>query len=134
MHERLGLRTRFALFFAALALGGVVVLCLGLWLGHARAGGPPEGYVVAGIVAGFGIAGLAAWVGLSFDQNVARPILALAAELTTPARYPGALAPAANAIHDALAGTRVAAPCAGPDCGARRALATADVPAACWAS
>ncbi|MBK5922332.1 exonuclease [Rhodovulum sulfidophilum] len=119
MHERLGLRLRFALFFAALALGGMAVLVLGLWFGHARAGGPPDGYVIAGMVAGCGLLGLAAWIGLLFDANVARPIQALAADLQTragvdvaadideaPARYLGALAPAANAIHDALAATR----------------------------
>ncbi|TCO71744.1 3'-5' exonuclease [Rhodovulum euryhalinum] len=121
MHERLGLRTRFALFFGALALGGTAALTLGLWLGHARAGGPADGYVIAGLFAGFALSGLSAWVGLLFDQNVARPILALAADLTTraradidadidetQARYLGALAPAANAIHDALAETRAA--------------------------
>ena len=75
MHERLGLRLRFALFFAALAVGGVVALAVGLWLGAARAGGPVDGYVIAGLVAAFGIVGLSAWVGLLFDENVARPIL-----------------------------------------------------------
>ncbi|MCE8459426.1 3'-5' exonuclease, partial [Rhodovulum sulfidophilum] len=70
MHERLGLRLRFALFFAALALGGMAVLVLGLWFGHARAGGPPDGYVIAGMVAGCGLLGLAAWIGLLFDANV----------------------------------------------------------------
>jgi len=40
MGERLGLRIRFALFFAALALGGVAIFAGGLWLGQARAGGP----------------------------------------------------------------------------------------------
>ncbi|TDX30524.1 3'-5' exonuclease [Rhodovulum visakhapatnamense] len=121
MHERLGLRVRFALFFGALALGGTVLLGLGLWFGHARAGGPADGYVIAGVLAGCGLLGLAAWVGLLFDSNVARPIQALAADLQTrarvdiaadideaPARYLGALAPAANAIHDALAATREA--------------------------
>lgn len=121
MHERLGLRLRFALFFAALAAGAMTALGVGLWLGHARAGGPAEGYVIAGLVSGLGVAGLAAWVGLLFDEHVARPILALAADLTTRARadidagidetrarYLGALAPAANAIHDALAVTRAA--------------------------
>lgn len=121
MHERLGLRTRFALFFGALALGSVAALGAGLWVGHARGGGPAEGFVIAGLVAGFGLTGLTVWVALLFDENVARPILALAAELTTraradinagldvaPARYLGALAPAANAIHDALAATRAA--------------------------
>ncbi|MBK1637024.1 exonuclease domain-containing protein [Rhodovulum adriaticum] len=121
MHERLGLRLRFALFFMALAAGGLALLAVGLWLGHARAGGPVQGYVVAGLVAGFGLAGLAAWIGLLFDENVARPILALSAQLKTraraeigagideaPARYLGALAPAANAIQEALADTRAA--------------------------
>jgi len=121
MHDRLGLRTRFALFFAVLAIGGVVAMALGLWFGHAHAGGPAEGYVVAGLVAGFGLLGIGAWIALMFDENVARPILALAADLETrartdieadideaPARYLGALAPAANAIHDALAATRTA--------------------------
>ena len=122
MHERLGLRLRFALFFAALAVGGVVALAVGLWLGAARAGGPVDGYVIAGLVAAFGIVGLSAWVGLLFDENVARPILALSADLSTraaadigskeidelPARYLGALAPAANAINDSLAQARTA--------------------------
>ncbi|ARE42110.1 DNA polymerase III epsilon subunit [Rhodovulum sp. P5] len=121
MHDRLGLRTRFALFFVALALGGLAALAGGLWLGHWREGGPVQGYVIAGLVAGFGLTALTAWVALMFDENVARPILALAAELNTraradvdadideaPARYLGALAPAANAIHDALGATRAA--------------------------
>lgn len=121
MHERYGLRVRFVAFFAALAAGGLVVLGAGLWLGHARAGGPVEGYVIGGLVAGFGLVGLAAWVALLFDENVARPILALADELTTrartdidvdidarKARYLGALAPAAGAIQTALANSRAA--------------------------
>src|SRR6056297_3339478 len=119
MADRLGLRLRFALFFAALALGGTALIAGGLWVGYQRAGGPAEGYVIAGLIAGFGLAGLAAWIGLLFDENVARPILALADELHTraksdvsadidarPARYLGALAPAAQAIHAALEETR----------------------------
>jgi DNA polymerase-3 subunit epsilon len=115
MGERLGLRLRFALFFAALASGGIAVLAGGLWLGQARAGGPADGYVIAGLVAGFGLTGIVAWIGLLFDSNVARPILGLAADLHTraqtdvpvgieahDARYLGALAPAAQAIHEAL--------------------------------
>lgn len=118
---RLGLRLRFALFFMALALGGLVVLGGGLWLGHARAGGAPGGYVIAGVVAALGFAGLCAWIGLLFDENVARPILALASDLTTraradvdleidetQARHLGTLAPAANAINAALAEAREA--------------------------
>jgi DNA polymerase-3 subunit epsilon len=119
MGERLGLRLRFALFFAALALGGIALIAAGLWFGHARAGGEADGYVIAGLVGGFGLLGLAALIGLLFDENVAKPILALAADLhtrarsdvsaeidTEPARYLGALAPAAQAIHAALAETR----------------------------
>lgn len=43
MRERLGLRLRFALFFAALALAGTALIAGGLWLGHSRYGGPVEG-------------------------------------------------------------------------------------------
>ncbi|WP_412507485.1 exonuclease domain-containing protein [Roseovarius sp. SYSU LYC5161] len=121
MGERLGLRQRFALFFAALATGGTAATTGALWLGHARYGGPVEGYVIAGLVAGFAQAGLATWVGVLFDRNVAQPIRALASDLDTraraavgadidetPARYLGALAPAANAIHAALNDARAA--------------------------
>ncbi|MGR3802674.1 exonuclease domain-containing protein [Marinibacterium profundimaris] len=122
MHDRLGLRLRIALFFAGLALGGIAALILGLWFGASRYGASLDGYVIAGIVGGLGIAGLAAWIGLLFDENVARPILALAGDLHTraaadigskqideaPARYLGALAPAANAINEALAEARTA--------------------------
>ncbi len=119
MLDRLGLRLRFALFFAALAGGGATFLGVGLWLGWSRAGGAPDGFVIAGLVGGFGLTGLTAWIALLFDENVARPILALAAELHTraqsnvtadidaaPARYLGALAPAAQAIHAELEAAR----------------------------
>ncbi|MDF2234989.1 exonuclease domain-containing protein [Albimonas sp. CAU 1670] len=113
--ERLGLRLRFALFFAALALGGAACIAGALWFGHLHSGGPVEGYVTAGLAAGFALAGLCAWVALLFDENVARPILGLAADLhdraqsdvsaridVAPARHLGAIAPAAQAIHAAL--------------------------------
>ena len=115
MIDRLSLRTRFALFFAGLAAGGVVATGAGAVLGYLRAGGALDGYVIAWLIGSFGIAGLAVWVGFLFDENVARPILALAADLHTratsdvsaaidkdPAKYLGTLAPAAEAIHDAL--------------------------------
>ncbi|MHA3980431.1 3'-5' exonuclease [Halovulum sp. GXIMD14794] len=122
MHERWGLRRRFALFFAALALGGCVALAVGLWLGARRGGGSVDSYVIAGVVGGLGLIGLSAWIGLLFDENVAKPILALAKDLETratvdvrgtrideqPARYLGALAPAANAINEALTKAREA--------------------------
>jgi DNA polymerase-3 subunit epsilon len=121
MGENWGLRLRFSLFFAGLAVGGTALIVAGLWLAQARYGGPTEGYVIAGLIAGFGLLALVAWVGHLFDENVARPILGLASDLetraraqvgadidTAPARYLGALAPAANAIHDALTEARAA--------------------------
>ncbi|MGR3619901.1 MAG: exonuclease domain-containing protein [Roseovarius sp.] len=119
--ERLGLRLRFALFFAALGLGGAALIAGALILGHMRAGGAPDGYVIAGLLSGLGVLGLAVWIGLLFDENVARPILALASDLTTraradvdlqidqdQARHLGTLAPAADAINAALSEARAA--------------------------
>jgi len=119
--RRLGLRLRFALFFAALGLGGAALIGAGLWVGHARAGGDLDGYVIAGLLAGLGVLSLSVWIGLLFDENVAKPILALASDLTTRARadvdleideeqakHLGALAPAANAINAALSEARLA--------------------------
>lgn len=119
--ERLGLRLRFALFFAALGLGGAALIVAGLWVGHARAGGDLDGYVIAGVLAGAGVLGLSVWIGLLFDENVAKPILSLASDLTTraradvdleidesEARHLSSLAPAANAINDALSEARAA--------------------------
>lgn len=121
MAEHWSLRLRFALFFAGLAAGGVALIVAGLWLAQARYGGPTEGYVIAGLIAGFGLLGVTVWVAFLFDENVARPMVALASDLdtraraqvdavidTTPARYLGALAPAAQAIHDALNRARTA--------------------------
>ena len=118
---RLGLRLRFALFFAALGLGGAGVIAGALWFGYARAGGPLDGYVIGGMVATLGVMGLSAWIGLLFDENVAKPILALASDLTTRARadvdlqinetqakHLSTLAPAANAINAALSEARAA--------------------------
>jgi DNA polymerase-3 subunit epsilon len=119
--RRLGLRLRFALFFAASGLGGAALIGAALWVGHARAGGPLDGYVIAGVVGGLGVLSLSVWIGLLFDENVAKPILALASDLTTraradvdleideqQARHLGALAPAANAINAALSEARLA--------------------------
>ncbi|SFJ16585.1 3'-5' exonuclease [Albimonas pacifica] len=119
LSARLGLRLRIALFFAALALGGWGAIAAALWFGHAHAGGPAAGYLAAGLAAGFALAGLCAWAAVLFDENVARPILGLAADLharaqsdvaaeidAAPARHLGALAPAARAIHAALEDAR----------------------------
>jgi DNA polymerase-3 subunit epsilon len=119
--KRLGLRLRFALFFAALGLGGAVLIGAALWFGHQRGGGPVDGFVIGGMIAGLGVLGLSAWIGLLFDENVAKPILALASDLTTraradvdlqidesQARHLSTLAPAANAINAALSEARAA--------------------------
>ncbi|MBE0453570.1 exonuclease domain-containing protein [Roseovarius autotrophicus] len=119
--QQLGLRLRFALFFAALGLGGAVIIGAALWFGHLRGGGPVDGFLMGGIIAALGLLGLSAWIGLLFDENVAKPILALASDLTTRARadvdlqideaqakHLSTLAPAANAINAALAEARAA--------------------------
>lgn len=119
MAERLGLRLRFALFFAALWAAGATLIAAGLWLGYRHAGGPLAGYVTAGLIGGFGLLGVTAWIAFLFDENVARPLLALAADLhtrarsgvaagidTRPTRYLGTLGPAAREIHAAMQDAR----------------------------
>ena len=86
MFERLGLRIRFALFFLAMAVGGSALFAGGLYLGDLHAGGPVEGYVSAWLFGSIGLLGITAWVGFLFDENVARPIRALA--LTGPSHVP----------------------------------------------
>lgn len=117
--ERFSLRLRIFLMFLGLAAGALILLGGGLWLGHSRSGGAAEGYVIAGLVTGFGLLGLVAGVWLLFDENVAKPITRIAAGLRFrahagvssdieggDARYLGDLAPAAAAVCDRLgAGT-----------------------------
>jgi DNA polymerase-3 subunit epsilon len=111
----LSLRSRIFLFFAALAAGALVLLGAGLWVGHSRAGGDPNGYVTAGLIAGFGIFALVAGIGYLFDEHVAKPITKVAADLRTRAhagvsgnldasdmRYLGDLGPAAAAVSQKL--------------------------------
>ena len=121
MLEHLGLRIRVFLFFAALAAGGWVAVGAGLWLGWRRVADPAllPAFTTAGLVAGFGLLGLVAWVWFLFDENVARAIERLAGGMrarahaevadgidTSPARYLGDLAPAAQAVTLTLAETR----------------------------
>ncbi|MFN4172303.1 MAG: exonuclease domain-containing protein [Pseudorhodobacter sp.] len=120
---RLSLRLRIFLFFAALGLGGVAALTLGLMLAFRRLGTPEtlNAFVQGGIFAGFGLLGLVVWVWYLFDVNVAKPIDLLAGALrarahgdvdaaieAAPARYLGDLAPAATAAARKLAETRSA--------------------------
>lgn len=119
---RLSLRLRIFLFFCLIALGGAAVVALSLWLGHARAveTTPQNGFLFAGIVAIFGIVALSVGVWLLFDENVAKPIERISAQMrarahagisgaldTEAARYLGDLAPAASAVTSALSETNV---------------------------
>ena len=121
MLARLSLRIRIFLFFALLMAGAVAALVIGLWLGFDRLGSPEtlDAFVQGGIVAGFVILGLIAWVWFLFDTNVAKPIEMLAGALRARAhadvtgemdaaiaRHLGDLAPAASAAAQSLAETR----------------------------
>jgi DNA polymerase III subunit epsilon len=121
MLEKLSLRLRVFLFFAALGLGGVAALVGGLWLGYRRLGSPESlnAFVQGGLVASFLLLGIVAWVWYLFDMNVARAIDRLAGSIrarahadvtgdfdTGPARYLGDLAPAASAAVLTLSETR----------------------------
>ena len=118
---RLSLRLRVFLFFAALAVGNLAGLGVGLWFGYARIHDPEtlNALVTAGVVGGFVSLGLIAWVWFLFDENVSKPIERLSGMLrarTTAevdvdfdhdiARYLGDLAPAAAAVTSHLAQTR----------------------------
>lgn len=122
--ENWSLRLRVFLFFAFLACVAILAVIGGLYLGASRlapdaAQSASDGFIFAGVLAGFVILGLIAWVWLMFDENVAKPIQRLSGALlaraqtdiddaldTEFARYLGDLAPAARAISDNLAHTR----------------------------
>lgn len=121
MLTHLSLRLRIFLFFALLALGGTALTLGGLVLGYMRLGDPEalSAFIVAGLVAALAIIGLTTWVWVKFDENVARPVERLAAEMRArahadvetgidhaPARYLGDLAPAAAAVAAHLTETR----------------------------
>lgn len=119
--QNLSLRLRVFLFFAALAIGAVVLLGLGLMLGYRRLGSPESlnAFVQGGVIGGFGVVGLTAAIWYLFDVNVSKPIDQLAGALrarahadvgaalnATSARYLGDLAPAAQATALSLSETR----------------------------
>lgn len=123
MLERLSLRQRLLLFFAAIAVGGVAALAAGLWLGFRRFGDPAAAadFVFVGAVAGLGLLAVVTWVWFLFDENVGRALDRVAAGLRAqahaegvgrfdpgPARYLGDLGPASAAISATLAETRSA--------------------------
>ena len=113
----LSLRLRVFLFFCLIALGGIAVAVLALWFGYRQLGDPDaiSAFITSAIVSGFGIAGLALFVWLLFDDNVSKPIERLAASFRlhahtdidhgidkTAGRYLGDLAPAASALQKKL--------------------------------
>ncbi|QIE42023.1 DNA polymerase III subunit epsilon [Rhodobacteraceae bacterium SC52] len=121
MLTRLSLRLRVFLFFAALALGAVVVILGSLWFAASRgaADNPASALMTGGIMAAFLVTGLIITVWWLFDENVAKAIERLSSELrarthatvnaqmdTNPARYLGDLAPAAGAVVETLSDAR----------------------------
>ena len=115
--RHLSLRLRVFLFFCLIALGGVTLIAGGLFMGYRQLGDPAavSGFVTAGVIGGLGLAGLVLGVWLLFDENVAKPIEALAAGARVrahadvrqeieaeAAKYLGDLAPAVAAIHQRL--------------------------------
>ena len=121
MFIHLSLRLRVFLFFALLALGGSALIIGGLTLGYMRLDQPEalSSFVISGLVACFAIIGLSLWIWVLFDENVARPVERLAAEMRVrahadvtvdidhlPARFLGDLAPAASAVAENLTNAR----------------------------
>ena len=113
MLTNLSLRLRILLFFCLLGLGGTALVMGALWAGHGRAlsSTVTNGFTFAAILSGMGLIGMTAGIWLLFDENVAKPIERLAAEMrarahagvstemnTWAARYLGDLAPAADAV------------------------------------
>ncbi|WP_299658089.1 PolC-type DNA polymerase III [uncultured Tateyamaria sp.] len=117
MLTHLPLRLRIFLFFCLVAAAGAALAAGALWFGWSRAetalpGGP---FITAFVMFAFLNTGLALVVWLLFDENVAKPINALAADLrlrahsgveaelnTNTARYLGDLAHAAQAVSTTL--------------------------------
>lgn len=111
------LRLRVFLFFALIALGAAAGIVGALvYLGRTLAPQTAAPLALAGLVAIGTTAGLTAWVWLKFDEHVARPLVAIAADVRAavhartarqpPAvekgRYLGVLAPAVAEFTQAL--------------------------------
>ena len=114
--ERLSLRVRIALFFALIGTVSAVLLATAIaWLAMRLGAEAVDHIVVIVGSAAFAIVGLVAWVALKFDENLAKPLVAIAADLKTIAHsdgramrlhaegaYLGMLAPAAREVSGAL--------------------------------
>ena len=122
MFTRWSLRFRIFLFFALILGGGGAGIAGGLWLGFSRLQDPDAatGFVLAGLVAFFALAGLVLWVWLMFDENVAKPVERLSGDMRArthadvdgaiehaAARYLGDLGPAAAAVTLCAVGARL---------------------------
>ncbi|NOD45979.1 MULTISPECIES: exonuclease domain-containing protein [unclassified Ruegeria] len=118
MLTNLSLRLRIFLFFCLLAFGGIAISAVALWISYARAGNPDllGDFIFAEILIAFGLLALIAGVWLLFDDNIAKPIERLSAQLRArahagvstdldmqAARYLGDLAPAAAGLAEQLA-------------------------------
>lgn len=116
MFARLSLRLRIFLFFCLMAVGSAALAGGAIYYGWGRAADLPAGpFVTAFVIFTFLNTGLAVGVWLLFDENVAKPINSLAADLRLrahagvdtgidekAARYLGDLAPAASAMSSQL--------------------------------
>ena len=113
----LSLRLRVFLFFALIACGFLAALGLGLVLGFRQLANPEafSAFVTIAIIAGLGGAGVSLLIWLLFDENVSKPLEALAAQIrvsteiggkadveASAARHLGDLAPAAKAMNSKL--------------------------------
>lgn len=120
MFTSLSLRLRIFLFFCLLAVGAVALAAGALAFGWSRAEQvlPTAPFVTAFIIFAFLNTGLALGVWLLFDENVAKPIDMLSANLrlrahsgvenpldAESAKYLGDLAPAATALSDCVSGS-----------------------------
>lgn len=117
MFTRLSLRLRIFLFFCLLAAGAVALAGAALWFGWSRAGGtlPTAPFLTAFIAFALLNTALLVGVWLLFDENFAKPIEMLSANLRLRAhsgvdtelcpestKYLGDLAPAADAVTRTL--------------------------------
>lgn len=117
MLSKLSLRLRIFLFFVFIAAASLGVVMVALFLAYRRlvAGEEASAFLFAGILSAFGLIGISVAIWFLFDENVAKPIERLAANLrsrahagvdgvmdTHQARYLGDLAPAALAVTGQL--------------------------------
>lgn len=107
---KLSLRVRIFLFFCLIAVASILATVGSLFFAYNRAGAPENllnAFIFSGLLSSFALLALSAGIWLLFDENVAKPIERLAAEMRTrahagvtaevdtrAARYLGDLAPA----------------------------------------